>query len=576
MRRALPLILAIGIVAAACTPSGDDGAAGVSDGSGGSATSTTTVDSTSSTLPPDGFGGELVVGVDSFGLSTLNPFDPEAFGTTIAGNAIWATVYDIDPVTWERIPDAVTALPSASGSIEVGDDGTMTVRYEVRRGAMWSDGTPITGEDVAFTAEAMRDMAQAGEGNVDPVMATVVGTDAVEQLGFITFSEPTLAFEDAFWIILPRHVLEGVDLVDGTDGGDWPSGGPFVVDTFDPGSEVRLVRNDAYGRADDAGRALPYLDAITFRATTDDGGPASPVSAFVGRSLDVTTVPPNDGEIARLDPAVEEGAVVEAVPTPIVEQLTFQFGEGRAYVNEGSLNDASSYRQAVAHLLDREALLDATGVPWMADPPGLLVPFGESAWSRYDLDPSTARDLVDEAAGDAPGGPEARLSTTGNGDYRIRIGDALAESFDDAGVDYAPIYLDSVLFFGDTLTEGSFDVGMWAWVSDGGFAGSLLMLEQYDPRSVPPDGNYGRWDGGEVADRYAEIVDEARSTVDAEAFRSLIAEAEAVLADEVVVIPLFRRAAFTAWWPDVATGIIPNGSRSDLTWNVEDWQRVGE
>ena len=34
------------------------------------------------------------------------------------------TVYDVDPETWERIPDAVTALPSASRGIEVADDGS--------------------------------------------------------------------------------------------------------------------------------------------------------------------------------------------------------------------------------------------------------------------------------------------------------------------------------------------------------------------------------------------------------------------------------------------------------------------
>jgi peptide/nickel transport system substrate-binding protein len=249
MRRTLPLIVAIGIVIAACTPSDDGGGTtGVGDQGGQEGASTTVAVSTSSTLPPDGFGGELVVGVDTFDITTLNPFAPDAFGSRIVGNAIWATVYDIDPETWERVPDAVTALPSASRGIEVADDGAMTVRYEVRQGAAWSDGTPITGDDIAFTAEAMRDMALAGEGGVDPVMATVIATDSVEQVGYITFSDPTLAFEDALWIILPRQALEGVDLVDGTDGSDWPSGGPFVVDTFDPGPEVRLVRMPTGGR----------------------------------------------------------------------------------------------------------------------------------------------------------------------------------------------------------------------------------------------------------------------------------------------------------------------------------------
>jgi peptide/nickel transport system substrate-binding protein len=127
-------------------------------------------------------------------IGTLNPFSPSAFNERLGGNLVWALVYDIAPETWERIPESVTALPSDSGDIEVNEDGTMTVRYEVRQGLVWSDGEPITGEDVAFTAEAMRDMALSGVGNVPEVMGTVIATDAVDRLAYVTFAEPTLAF----------------------------------------------------------------------------------------------------------------------------------------------------------------------------------------------------------------------------------------------------------------------------------------------------------------------------------------------------------------------------------------------
>ena len=56
MRRTLPLIVAIGIVIAACTPSDDgSGTTGVGDQGGQEGTSTTVAVSTSSTMPPDGF-----------------------------------------------------------------------------------------------------------------------------------------------------------------------------------------------------------------------------------------------------------------------------------------------------------------------------------------------------------------------------------------------------------------------------------------------------------------------------------------------------------------------------------------
>lgn len=70
---------------------------------------------------------------------------------------MWATVYDLDPETWDKIPDNVTSLPTqSSGAIVDNGDGTATVQYQIVPRATWSDGMPMTGADLAFTAEAMR------------------------------------------------------------------------------------------------------------------------------------------------------------------------------------------------------------------------------------------------------------------------------------------------------------------------------------------------------------------------------------------------------------------------------------
>ena len=312
--------------------------------------STTLPDATTSTSePPDGFGGEVTIGVD-FPPETLNPFAEDAFGVRQPGNLVWATVYDVDPDGWDRIPDVVESMPSKSGGITVNDDGTMSVRYEIVDDATWSDGEPITGFDLAFTATALRDMATAGEGNVDPVMATVVGTEGDGKSATITFSEPTLAFEDALWIILPSQSLEGVDLVNGTDGTDWPSGGPFVLDEASDFNELRFVRNENYWKTVD-GRALPYLDAMTILATTEPGfqggESASPIGAFVAHEVDIAPIPPVPLEYDRIESAVDGGAGFDYVPTPIIEHLTFNFSDARLEENPDSANAFTDFRRAL-------------------------------------------------------------------------------------------------------------------------------------------------------------------------------------------------------------------------------------
>jgi ABC-type oligopeptide transport system substrate-binding subunit len=56
----------------------------------------------------------------------------------------------------------------------------------------------------------------------------------------------------------------------------------------------------------------------------------------------------------------------------------------------------------------------------------------------------------------------------------------------------------------------------------------------------------------------------------------IIAEAEAILAAELPLVPLFHRASYAAVWADGILSVVHNGTSSGLTWNVEAWQRAGE
>ena len=298
----------------------------------------------------------------------------------------------------------------------------------------------------------------------------------------------------------------------------------------------------------------------------------------MAREADVAKLEPDPVELDSARAAETDGANIAATPTPVVEQLTFQFSDARDAVNAASSNDEIAYRRAVAHAIDRPSLLAETMVPWSPEIPGLLVPLGGSAWDRYPYDPATASSLVDWRTDDSGFNEQASavLTTTGNGDYRIRIGDALDGTFSDVGIRYEPIYLDSVIFFGETLAQGTFDIGMWAWVNDGGYGNAIALADLFDPASTADFADVGGWDDAAATERYSEILGELRVTADPERFDVLVTEAEALLASELPLIPLFHRSDHVGWWPDTTLGVIPNGSRSDVTWNVETWQRAGE
>ena len=553
----------LALLIAACTPA--DGVQPTTTAANG--VPVPSITSSTLSLPPDGFGGHISVGIDATP-TTLNPFDPGALeAARTVGNAVWATVYDIDPLTWERIPDNVTALPTSyDGGIKTNEDGTMTVQYQIARRATWSDGVPMTGADLAFTAEAMRDLASAGNPNVDPVMASVVSTDSVDQIAWVTFAEPSLSFEDALWIILPSHALAGTDIAT-SDAATWPSGGPFRVEG---GDLMSLVRNPNYWKSDEAGRQLPYVDSISFVESAND-----PVGPFANRTVDVTRLPETADAVSRVADLESDGAELQVAATPFMEHVTFNFGEGRAVANEASFNDEFSFRAAIARSIDRETLLTSTGVPWSAAIPGLLIPVGPSAFDRYPFNSTESRSLVSSL--EAVNEPRSVLSTTINDADRPLLAAELAAAFPAIGVAYETNLMDSLVFFNDVLPSGTYDLGMWAWENDGGYGQTMKLLELFDPTNVP--GSYSSWGSAANADalaRYSEIVIEARITFDADQFENLVGEAEEILAAELPLIPLFHRSSHAAFWSDVVTGVTHNGSRSGLTWNVELWQVNGE
>ena len=62
-------------------------------------------------------------------------------------------------------------------------------------------------------------------------------------------------------------------------------------------------------------------------------------------------------------------------------------------------------------------------------------------------------------------------------------------------------------------------------------------------------------------------------TVDADEIEALIAEAEDILADQMVILPLYSRLMVGAVWEDEIANFVMNASAAGHTWNIEEWYR---
>jgi peptide/nickel transport system substrate-binding protein len=585
------LVIAFALVAAACSSS---------DGGGDTETTTTaatetTVAETTTTAAPattttteadpgKPYGGEAIVG-DSQEPPTLNPYVPggDNFIVSIVGQGYLTGVYEIDGFTLELIPELVTELPTtANGGVTVNDDGTMTVRYEIKDEAVWEDGTPISGDDFLFTLETILDpdlpVDKSTYQDID-LESIVVGDKTFEY----TLAAPTALYELIFSLILPKHSIEGSDFTTDWNEAMWASGGPFIFSEWAKGEFIKLVRNDNYWRTDaETGQQLPYLDSVIFKFIPES---EALINAFKAREVDVIQPDPNTETIETLQALEPEGARVEVLQGPVWEHVNFQFGDERFTKNENSCTESLAMRQAAGHAIDKGLLVDEILAGQVLPLDSYVPPFSpllsQDSWAQYNFDPAVAGELYAQAVEETGKECSFVFSTTSNNDARVKISELFIDMFAAAGIPYSNELEDSSLFFGETLDNGIWDFGEWAWVGSPGLSGLVSIHDVWDPEAPPPDGGnyyrYGIAEEGAVSDdasvRYAAVRDEMNQTVDPVELTALFNEAENILADNAVFHPLYARLVTAAVWEDTIGGFKHNPTQAGHTWNIEDWYR---
>jgi peptide/nickel transport system substrate-binding protein len=140
-------------------------------------------------------------------------------------------------------------------SWKVSKDGRQ-ITFKLRSGLSFSDGTPFSAEDVAYTVRQLMDPAlhsptgdafRSGPGNVE---TKIISPTEIS----VTFPAPVAGLDRQFdqVAVLSAHSPKKEMAVLG----------PFMVADYKPGVTVVLKRNPNYWKTDAQGHHLPYLDSI--------------------------------------------------------------------------------------------------------------------------------------------------------------------------------------------------------------------------------------------------------------------------------------------------------------------------
>jgi peptide/nickel transport system substrate-binding protein len=193
------------------------------------------------------FGGELRLCLRS---------DPKTFDPLLVEDDNSETVRYLTAGVLIRV-DRVTQhlTPELSASWKVDNQGRR-ITFHLRRNVTFSDGSPFSAEDVAYTFTRLMD-PKVHSATADPFRSSsaqpLIAVESSDTVA-ITFGAPVAGLERLFdqVAILSSRAPEKTKAVLG----------PFYVADYKPGVEVVLNRNPHYWKLDSHGRRLPYLDRV--------------------------------------------------------------------------------------------------------------------------------------------------------------------------------------------------------------------------------------------------------------------------------------------------------------------------
>ncbi|MTH34167.1 peptide ABC transporter substrate-binding protein [Paracoccus limosus] len=527
--------------------------------------------------------------------STMNPYLSTGSKDIIAASAV------LEPLA-VFVPDGALAPRLAAEIPSVANGGIATdlrsVTWKLRPGLIWSDGSPVTAADVAFTAAYCMDPAGGCA-----QLAKFDGIDKVEALDPLTLRisfatprpDPFSAFVGAQTPVLQQAQFRGCTGAAApgcTQQNFQPIGtGPFRVTGFRTNDAVLLEANPAYRDPDKPAFATLVLKgggdaAAAARAVLETG--EYDYAWNTQLAPDVIAGMEAKG-LGRVEAAF--GSLVELIhvnlsdPSPDLPEA-----ERSTLKHPHPILSDPAVRRALSLAIDRSLLTDIGYGP-AGQPTCNLVP-APAAWASDNTacltqDIAGARALLD-GAGWVPGSDGIRekdghrlhlLFQTSVNAVRQDFQALIKQWWQEIGVETELKSVDPSVFFGgdagspDTFQKFHADLEMFANNFEGSNPEPYLARQGCD--KVPGPDN--QWQGENISrycnPEYDRLLAEMSQTVDPAERGAMGRRLNDMLTrDSDAIIPLVYRGTSSAY-ANTLGGVVLNAWDSEL-WNVADWHRT--
>ena len=235
--------------------------------------------------------------------------------------------------------------PELAQSWKISRDGRQ-ITFHLRSGISFSDGTPFSAEDVAYTVQQLMDPAlhsptgdafRSGPGKVE---TKIISPTQIS----ITFPAAVAGLDrlfDQVAIVSAHSPKKEMAVL-----------GPFVVADYKAGASVLLKRNPNYWKSDAQGRKLPYLDSIEL-----DIQPNRDVEMLRFKRGEIDLINSLDSEYFDKLAATSPQQVHDAGPSLDSEQMWFnEVAKAPIPAYKRAWFRSQNFRRAISEAINRDDL----------------------------------------------------------------------------------------------------------------------------------------------------------------------------------------------------------------------------
>ena len=429
-------------------------------------------------------------------------------------------------------------LPAAAESWEVSEDG-LTYTFTLRDGNVWSNGDPVTASDFEFAWKRVLNPETAsqyasilyvlegaeaynsGEGEADAVGVTAVDEKTLE----VKLANPTSFFLEltAFYTYMPVHqATVEADANWALDAGDaYVSNGPFSLQEWAHSSHYVLVKSDSYWDAENVALDTVNVQIIEAESTANAEFQAGGID-YLGSPYSTVSLDAIDLYKANEELNVAPYAAIYWYKLNTTDEVT-------SNVN---------IRKALALAIDRQGLVDnitkGGQLPALGLVPPTIAGFEDDRGYFADADYDAAKEYL------ATGLEELGLADASELTINISINTSEAHSTiaqfiqegwaQNLGIN---VNIDNTEWqvYLERLNVLDFQVARLGWIADYNDASSFLDMY----RTADSGNNDTGWENEE----FKSLIDQASAEQDPAVRTDLQLQAEAIMVDEMPVIPLY-------------------------------------